>query len=59
MNVIGSDAPLAPEGYTVLALVLHEMMTNSAKYGSLCDSTGRLDIETVLDERGNLEIAWR
>jgi len=57
--ITGSDALIAPEGYTVLALVLHEMMTNSAKYGSLCDSSGRLHIDTQIDERGNLAIAWR
>jgi light-regulated signal transduction histidine kinase (bacteriophytochrome) len=59
VSISGTDALIAPEGYTVLALVLHEMMTNSAKYGSLCDRSGRLDITTAIDERGNLEIAWR
>lgn len=59
VNIVGHDALIAPAGYTVLALVLHEMMTNSARYGSLCDSNGRLEIGTQIDARGNLEIAWR
>ena len=59
VKLAGKDALIAPDGYTVLALVLHEMMTNSAKYGALCDSTGRLEIQTAIDERGNLDIAWR
>jgi len=59
VTVTGPDALVAPEAYTVLALVLHEMMTNSAKYGSLCDSSGRLAIDTRLDQNGDLTIAWR
>jgi len=59
VSVTGPDVLVAPEAYTVLALVLHEMMTNSAKYGSLCDSAGRLAIDTRLDKVGDLQIGWR
>ncbi|KHL26338.1 hypothetical protein PK98_07745 [Croceibacterium mercuriale] len=59
VSVTGPDVLVAPEAYTVLALVLHEMMTNSAKYGSLCDSSGRLTIDTRLGELGDLQIGWR
>jgi two-component sensor histidine kinase len=59
VTITGSDALIAPEAYTVLALVLHEMMSNSAKYGSLCDSSGRLSIATHCDGEGNLVINWR
>ncbi|WP_121116437.1 HWE histidine kinase domain-containing protein [Croceibacterium ferulae] len=59
ITVTGPDVLVAPEAYTVLALVLHEMMTNSAKYGSLCDSAGRLAIDTRLDNVGDLQIGWR
>ena len=55
----GPDVLVAPEAYTVLALVIHEMITNSAKYGCLCDSSGRLSIATTLEEDGDLMIAWR
>ncbi len=59
VNLTGADRLIAPEAYTVLALVMHEMMTNSCKYGSLCDRHGKLDIalETVGD--GDLRIVWR
>ena len=50
---------MVPEAYTVIALVLHEMMTNSAKYGSLCDRKGSLLITTEIDEFGDLRIEWR
>lgn len=59
LTVVGNDVLIAPEAFTVLALVFHEMMTNSVKYGSLCDSSGTL---TVTLERGpgdDLHIAWR
>ncbi|MXO65274.1 HWE histidine kinase domain-containing protein [Altericroceibacterium endophyticum] len=58
VSIIGIDALVAPEAYTVLALVLHEMMTNSAKYGALCDSTGRLEITTELNANGDYVIDW-
>ncbi|MBC7158767.1 MAG: GAF domain-containing protein, partial [Porphyrobacter sp.] len=57
--LVGPDALVEPEGYTVLALVIHEMITNSAKYGSLCDQSGRLEITTSFDPSGDLRIAWR
>ena len=59
VTIDGPDVLVAPEAYTVLALVIHEMITNSAKYGSLCDSRGRLSIGTTLDEHGDLHLAWR
>ena len=33
-------------------------MTNSAKYGALSDSRGRVEIETALDAHGRLAIDW-
>jgi light-regulated signal transduction histidine kinase (bacteriophytochrome) len=57
--LIGPDVLIIPEAYTVLALVIHELITNSAKYGSLCDRHGRVEITTVMDEHGDLQINWR
>ena len=55
----GEDVLITPEAYTVLALVIHEMVTNSAKYGSLCDRRGRLDIKLERAGNGDLLIGWR
>ena len=55
----GKDVLVRPEAYTVLALVVHELVTNSAKYGSLCDSTGRLTVDLNFNRMGDLEISWR
>ncbi|OBX19428.1 histidine kinase [Erythrobacter sp. QSSC1-22B] len=58
VRISGDDALVAPEAYTVLALVIHEMMTNSAKYGSLCDRSGTLAIEVDCDDSG-MTLCWK
>ena len=58
ISITGPEAFVSPEAYTVLALVIHEMMTNSAKYGSLTDSSGSLLIAVTRDDRDDLEIKW-
>lgn len=55
----GPEAMVTPEAYTVLALVIHEMMTNSAKYGALADSTGSLRIGLSRNADDALVIDWR
>ncbi|MFC4293506.1 HWE histidine kinase domain-containing protein [Novosphingobium tardum] len=59
VSITGTDAMIAPEAYTVLALVLHEMMTNGAKYGSLCDRHGRVHIRLEREDDGSLRLSWR
>ena len=58
VHISGDEAQIAPEAYTVFALVVHEMMTNSVKYGALCDSSGSLHIEITCDESG-MVMTWR
>jgi light-regulated signal transduction histidine kinase (bacteriophytochrome)/CheY-like chemotaxis protein len=55
----GPSILLEPQAFSTLALVMHEMITNSAKYGALADSTGGVDIESNLGPTGDLEILWR
>lgn len=55
----GPDVLLEPQGFTTVALVVHELMTNSAKYGALSDSRGHIDVETSLDPFQRLRIDWR
>jgi light-regulated signal transduction histidine kinase (bacteriophytochrome) len=54
----GPDVLLEPQAFTTIALVMHEMITNSAKYGALSDHRGRVTVTTSLDQRGNLIIDW-
>jgi CheY-like chemotaxis protein len=55
----GPDIALDPKAFATLALVVHEMMTNSAKYGALADSTGQVDIGWSLDAAACLIIEWK
>ena len=55
----GTDVLLEPQAFSTLALVVHEMMTNSAKYGALCDSLGRVDVRWERDALEQLVIHWR
>lgn len=59
LRISGPDVLVTPEAYTVLALVIHELMTNSAKYGSLCDRSGVVDVAMELDPMGDLVVNWR
>ncbi|MDJ0643461.1 MAG: GAF domain-containing protein [Erythrobacter sp.] len=55
----GEEVLVKPEAYTVLALVVHELVTNSAKYGSLCDRHGSLSVAIERNREGDLQIEWR
>ena len=57
--VQGEDALIAPEAFLVLALVIHELLTNSVKYGSLGNNRGQVRIALARDAAGDLMIAWR
>lgn len=54
----GPPVLLHPHAFSTLALVFHELMTNSAKYGALSDS-GSVRVEWHIDEEGDLQILWR
>lgn len=53
----GPEVLVAPTAYATLALVIHELTTNSAKYGSLSDS-GYVSVKWAIDPTGNLAIDW-
>ncbi|MBJ9976603.1 GAF domain-containing protein [Pseudomonas sp. S75] len=58
---IALDGPavmLDARAYSVMALVLHELATNAAKYGALSRSAGRLRVDWTLDAGGACEIVW-
>ncbi len=54
----GPEVLLSPQAFSTLALVVHELMTNSAKYGGLSDS-GHVDVRWTVDAHGCLAIDWR
>jgi light-regulated signal transduction histidine kinase (bacteriophytochrome) len=53
----GCDVMLNPQAYSTLALVIHELTTNSTKYGSLSDG-GRVHVGCRKDDNGNVQIEW-
>jgi len=59
IQINGPDALLAPTAFTTLSLVMHELMTNSMKYGALIDSRGSVDVTLSKKEDGALGISWR
>ncbi|KAA3506411.1 response regulator [Agrobacterium vitis] len=57
ITITGSDAPLTGTALTSLALLLHELTTNAAKYGALSTSEGRLTIDVTAAEE-LLHLRW-
>ncbi len=56
---IGSpNVLLRPDAFTTVVLVLHELMTNSAKHGALQGGQGHVDITWTPDASGQLVIQW-
>lgn len=55
--VTGSDVPLSGKALTSLALLLHELATNAAKYGALSSPDGRLTITLALVNE-DLHLIW-
>ena len=54
----GPAVPLAPGAVQAVSVVLHELATNAAKYGSLSAPEGRLDLEWSLEAGEGLRLAW-
>lgn len=56
--VDGSTILLNPQAYSTMALVVHELITNSAKYGGLSDS-GQVRFAWHRDDQGDLLVEWK
>lgn len=57
-----NDVVIRPREAQSLALVLHELATNAAKYGALSTDTGRITVEWKIVESGDgklLRFQWR
>jgi two-component sensor histidine kinase len=61
-TIEGPDVHLAPQTATAMALGLHELATNAAKYGALSTPDGRVSLTWTVDGKGEarrLRLTWR
>jgi light-regulated signal transduction histidine kinase (bacteriophytochrome) len=54
----GPPMLLQPQAFSTVALVIHELMTNTAKHGALANATGKVAIAWDLDAEDNLVLNW-
>ncbi|MFT4053950.1 MAG: HWE histidine kinase domain-containing protein [Novosphingobium sp.] len=54
----GAKVRLNDRAFSTLALVIHELMTNAAKYGALSEPSGRLEITWTFSEADGCDIRW-
>jgi two-component system CheB/CheR fusion protein len=60
VTVYGPPVMLKPQAALFLALVIHELSTNAAKYGALSVSGGRVEVAWTIarDHPPRLELSW-
>lgn len=54
----GPSVLLKPQAYSTLALVVHELVTNSVKYGSLSVESGKAVAKWSVAGNGDLDFCW-
>lgn len=57
-TIDGAKFLLQPQAYSALALIIHELVTNCSKYGSLSDD-GRVEVTLVHKPKTGLFFKWR
>lgn len=57
-QIEGPTVMLKPEVAQAIAVVLHELATNAAKYGALCGTEGQIRVEWSRAEDGQLMLRW-
>ncbi|WP_158884224.1 HWE histidine kinase domain-containing protein [Rhodanobacter sp. L36] len=58
LQMTGPDILLDPHAFSTIALVVHELMTNSAKYGAFSTPGGRVVIAWAIDENASMTLSW-
>jgi PAS domain S-box-containing protein len=58
VRIDGPQVLLAPNAAQSIAVALHELATNAAKYGALSSPDGRVDLEWTHAADGRLNLRW-
>ncbi|MGB2200752.1 MAG: HWE histidine kinase domain-containing protein [Pseudooceanicola atlanticus] len=58
VEISGTTPLLSPAAYSGMALVFHELVTNSVKYGALSTDSGRVSVQLMRANDGALRILW-
>ena len=57
--IAGEDVALPPAAAQAIAMALHELATNAAKYGALSAPDGRVRVAWRKDAGGRLHLTWQ
>jgi len=58
VRIVGAPVLLEPDAAQTIAITLHELATNAAKYGALSVANGRVSLEWSREEGGRLTLRW-
>jgi PAS domain S-box-containing protein len=58
VHIDGPPLLLEPNTAQVIAVILHELATNAAKYGALSAANGRVDLKWLNEADGQLYLRW-
>ncbi len=59
VRLSGPEIQLSPEAFSTIALVSHELVTNSVKYGALSNSTGQVELAVEHQADGFFRLTWQ
>ncbi|MEN9873122.1 MAG: hypothetical protein RL186_19 [Pseudomonadota bacterium] len=58
IRMSGPSVMLQPQAFSTVALVVHELITNAAKYGALKGQNGHVAVDWTLNGAGDLVMDW-
>jgi two-component sensor histidine kinase len=59
VRIDGPQVLLEPNAAQAIAITLHELATNAAKYGALSVANGQIDLKWLHEADGRLILRWR
>jgi PAS domain S-box-containing protein len=59
VRIDGLPVLLAPDAAQAVAITLHELATNAAKYGALSAANGRVNLKWAHEPGGELHLLWK